>query len=285
MTDVFISYSHADVAAAALLAHRLETEGWKVWWDRSLEAGQNFHRAIQAALDESRCAVVLWSPRSATSDFVLAEASSASNRHVLVPVMIEKAHLPPPFNITQWIDVTSGTLAAHENIERVVRAVRTMLNRDSPPKTELDDAQFQLAMKHFRERHFLAALEELRAVVRRHPEASDARYFLVLCALAGRRPKLLRSERVAEIDLQLSEAVRCATGDASHILRLWAILRYDCYTLNGLREPAPSAAELLARAKPLQRARIDELASTLEAPGNPLWESLFATALMTKERS
>jgi hypothetical protein len=143
--------------------------------------------------------------------------------------------------------------------------------------TELDDPQFKQAVRRFRERHFIAALEDFRAVVKRYPDSSEGRYFLVLCALAGRRPKLVRAERVAEIDVQLGEAVRCATGNALHIRYLWAILRYDCYTLNGLREPVPTASELLAGAKPPESARAMEMTSTIAAPGNPLWEALLKT--------
>ncbi len=286
MIDVFISYthSHSDTGCAALLANRLGVEGLSVSWDGSLSAGQDYVLELDSKIDESRCAVVLWSPRSVKSRYVRGEAMKAWNRGVLVPVMIEKADLLVPFNIAHTIDVSSGQLAMEDNMGRVLRAVRTMLDPDSAKKgpaamTELDDPQFQHAVRLFREQHYLAALEGFRAVARRYPDSSEARYFLVLCALAGRRPKLLRSERVAEIDVQLGEAVRNAKGDASHIRKLWAIVRYDCYTMNGLREPAPTAAELLALSKPLPSAQAKELTSTIAAPGNPVWEALLATEL------
>jgi hypothetical protein len=181
------------------------------------------------------------------------------------------------------LDLSEGVTGG-DGIERVVQAVRATLEPGSASgarvaMTELNDPQFEQAVRLFREGHFIAALEGFRAVVKRYPDSSEGRYFMVLCAFAGRRPKLVRSERVAEIDEQLREAVRCATGDAAHIRHLWAILRYDCYTLNGLREPKPTASELLAGVKPLESARAKELTSTIVAPGNPLWEALLTPAL------
>src|SRR5262245_5561699 len=39
MTDIFISYSKADHTLALKLSALLEAEGWNVWWDRNLSAG------------------------------------------------------------------------------------------------------------------------------------------------------------------------------------------------------------------------------------------------------
>jgi len=282
MIDVFISYSRSDAAVAGLLASRLSAEGWNVWWDPLLSAGQNVAPAVRSALYESRCVLVLWSPRSVQSDWVRAEAEEGRKQKILLPVMIEQVELPLPFTVIHTLDLSDASFSGSDEIERVVRAVRATLEPGSAtaPRamTELDEPQFKHAIRLFWEGHFIAALEAFRAVVKRHPDSSEGRYFLVLCALAGRRPKLLRSARVAEIDVQLREAIRSATGNAAHIRHLWAILRYDCYTLNGLREPAPTASELLAASNPLESARAKELTSTIVAPGNPVWEALLTTA-------
>jgi len=283
MFDVFISYSRSDAAVAGLFESRLGTEGWKVWRDTLLSGGQNVARAVKSALDESRCVLVLWSSRSAQeSEWVVAEAEEGRKRKILVPVIIDPVELPLPFTVLHTIDLSDASFTTDDGIERVVRAVRAILEPGSGAPvvlTEQDDPQFKQAVRLFREGHFIAALEGFRGVVKRYPESSEGRYFLVLCALAGRRPKLLRSERVAEIDEILREADRSTNGKAPHIRHLWAILRYDCYTLNGLREPAPKASELLAGCRPLQSVRANELTSTIVAPGNPLWEALLTIEL------
>lgn len=290
MIDVFISYIHSDAAFAGRLASRLGEEGWNVWWDPVLSAGQTVPTALRSALDESRCVLVLWSTLSVQSVWVWAEAEKALTRRILVPVMIDRVELPLPFTIVHTLDLSDVSFTGDEGIERVVRAVRAMLEPESArgapvAMTELDDPQFKQAVGLFRESHFAAALKGFQAVVKRYPDSSEGRYFLVLCALAGRRPKLLRSERVEEIDELLREADQSAKGEALHIRHLWAILRYDCYTMNGLREPAPKATELLAGGKPLNMARTKELTSTIAAPGNPVWEALRTAEFAVEARA
>ena len=49
------------------LPMRLESEGWTVWWDPKLRAGDDFDEVIEKVLDESRCVIVLWSKMSLKS--------------------------------------------------------------------------------------------------------------------------------------------------------------------------------------------------------------------------
>jgi hypothetical protein len=47
MSDIFISYKREEQATARKLASALENEGWTVWWDPKLRAGENFDDAIE----------------------------------------------------------------------------------------------------------------------------------------------------------------------------------------------------------------------------------------------
>jgi formylglycine-generating enzyme required for sulfatase activity len=94
MSDIFISYKREEQSAARKLAEALEKEGWTVWWDPKLRAGERFDDVIEAALKESRCVVVMWSKLSVHSRYVRDEATYALNRNKLVPVAIEELELP-----------------------------------------------------------------------------------------------------------------------------------------------------------------------------------------------
>src|SRR5262245_42855637 len=94
MSDIFISYKREEQAVARKLADALEKERWTVWWDPKLRAGERFNDVIEKALKESKCVVVMWSKRSAESQYVRDEATYALNRSKLVPVMIEAVELP-----------------------------------------------------------------------------------------------------------------------------------------------------------------------------------------------
>jgi hypothetical protein len=94
MSDIFISYKREDQGTARKLADALEKEGWSVWWDPKLRAGERFNDVIEKALKESKCVVVMWSKRSVESLYVKDEATYALKRNKLVPVMIEEVELP-----------------------------------------------------------------------------------------------------------------------------------------------------------------------------------------------
>ena len=49
MTDIFISYARENQSSAQQLAQALEGQGWTVWWDHSLNAGESFRRTIEEA--------------------------------------------------------------------------------------------------------------------------------------------------------------------------------------------------------------------------------------------
>jgi TIR domain len=94
MSDVFISYKREEQPVARKLANALEAEGWTVWWDPKLRAGERFNDVIENALNEAKCVIVLWSERSVRSKYVIDEATYALDKDKLVPVLIENVSLP-----------------------------------------------------------------------------------------------------------------------------------------------------------------------------------------------
>lgn len=101
MSDIFISYSRADLKQAETLAHALEAEGWSVWSDRSIPAGRAFDEVIEEAIDHSNCVMVLWSSESIDSQWVRSEAQEGLDRHILIPVQIEDVKIPLAFRRIQ----------------------------------------------------------------------------------------------------------------------------------------------------------------------------------------
>jgi TIR domain len=94
MSEIFISYKREEQPLARRLADALEGEGWTVWWDPKLRAGEHFDDVIEKALNEAKCVIVMWSERSVQSRYVRDEATYALERDKLVPVAIEKVTLP-----------------------------------------------------------------------------------------------------------------------------------------------------------------------------------------------
>jgi TolB-like protein len=109
MPDIFLSYSREDQATARLFAEGLEREGFSVWWDQALTAGESFDEVTEQALTAAKAVVVLWSPRSTSSRWVRAEAAEADENRTLVPVLIEPCTVPIKFKLTQTADLAGWT--------------------------------------------------------------------------------------------------------------------------------------------------------------------------------
>ena len=94
MSDIFISYKREEQPVARKLADALQKKGWSVWWDPKLRAGEHFDDAIERALNDAKCVIVMWSKLSVKSRYVKDEATYALNRNKLVPITIEEVDLP-----------------------------------------------------------------------------------------------------------------------------------------------------------------------------------------------
>ena len=80
VADIFISYSKVDRDVVVILARFLESEGWTVWFDKGLSAGDTFRDEIMKQLALARAVITVWTEHSVKSDWVRAEAGRANPR-------------------------------------------------------------------------------------------------------------------------------------------------------------------------------------------------------------
>lgn len=132
MTDIFICYSKADHGKAVKLAAYLESEGWTVWWDKNLSAGDIFRDEIMRQLAVARAVIVLWTHNSIKSDFVRAEAGRAKADGKLVPVKekdVTYGDIPLPFGEMHTEDISK--------LELIRSAIVTQLAKPSAQPSAL----------------------------------------------------------------------------------------------------------------------------------------------------
>jgi TolB-like protein len=133
LADIFLSYCREDQPTAWRFAEGFEREGYSVWWDQTLEAGEAFDRVTERALDEARAVVVLWSKRSVDSNWVRAEATQARARDCLVPVMIEPCKRPIMFELTHTADLSNWNFdPADMRWRALVDGLRRLIGRSMP---------------------------------------------------------------------------------------------------------------------------------------------------------
>ncbi|MBV8783053.1 MAG: TIR domain-containing protein [Gammaproteobacteria bacterium] len=130
MADVFVSYARSDKARVAPLVAAIEAQGWSVWWDPAIEAGQQFDDQIDTQLQEALAVVVVWTPTSVSSRWVRGEARDAAERGILVPVRFEDARLPIDARAIQTTDLDKWDEdPASPEFQELLRSLAAVIKR------------------------------------------------------------------------------------------------------------------------------------------------------------
>ena len=114
MSHVFISYSKKNKKYARKLADHLIASGFDVWIDDRIDYGENWERVIFQAIDACNVFVVIMTPESYESDWVLRECQYADRRKKpQYPLLLEGEGFPR-YVTTQYADVTDASMPPEE---------------------------------------------------------------------------------------------------------------------------------------------------------------------------
>lgn len=133
MPDVFISYNREDRETARTISSALEAEGFSVWWDAALRAGETYDEVTELNLRQAGAVVVLWSKRSSNSKWVRAEATVGERSSTLVPALIEDCERPIRFELVQTADLRHWRGdRADPNWRAFIQDIRTAISKKAP---------------------------------------------------------------------------------------------------------------------------------------------------------
>src|SRR5690349_25056941 len=104
MADIFLSYARATEPKVAEIGGALESSGYSLWWDKALNASDDYAMVIEAELDAAACVVVAWSAPARRSLWVRAEANEALDAGKLVQINLDGTRLPLPFAVLHFLD-------------------------------------------------------------------------------------------------------------------------------------------------------------------------------------
>ena len=110
MADVFVSYKRDERNTVERLAEALRQLGMSVWFDARLSAGDRFSDEIEREARNASAIIVCWSPGSATSQWVKAEAQLGFEHEKLLPIVVSgpsNFRPPLPFNSIHTEDLRS----------------------------------------------------------------------------------------------------------------------------------------------------------------------------------
>ena len=126
MSHVFISYKHGDFEKSSFLEtleERIKSENIEVWRDSRIQAGDNWEREIDIAIDNCSILLLLLSENVTESQYVTYEWTRALTLgKPVIPVRLSTlSKLHPRLEKTQFIDFT----ASHEQawLELIARII------------------------------------------------------------------------------------------------------------------------------------------------------------------
>src|SRR5271165_4629391 len=142
MNDVYISYTRDDNVAAELIAHRLQSEGFSVSFDRdAIVAGVSFSESTIRAIRSASAVLALLSSKSRKNKWVAEELQAAlDTKNLVVPVLLDKDAkenwLWPILATRQSVELDFNSPDSKSQLDKLVRmlaAARPMSAVPVPP--------------------------------------------------------------------------------------------------------------------------------------------------------
>lgn len=131
--DLFVSYAHEDKSFVQALVEDLSGQGYRLWWDGTIGAGDVFVRQINEEFKESRQFAVVLSPESCASPWVDLEISTAiaidvqrrrqgeeARAPFVIPILYRDCEIPSLLMPRTFVDFTRSYEQGLDELLRVL---------------------------------------------------------------------------------------------------------------------------------------------------------------------
>jgi hypothetical protein len=130
VSDVFISYSHADREFVYRLVQDLELAGLTVFFDQRIASGESWADTLSKAIEGARYVLVVLSPEAVSSDWLRAETMLGLKREgdgkaTVIPLMVRQCEPPLILTLKTWADF-------REDYHAGLRALLPVLLQSTP---------------------------------------------------------------------------------------------------------------------------------------------------------
>ncbi len=115
---IFVSYSHRDERFVIPLARDLMGRGIRIWLDqREIIAGEDWMQQLEEGLKDTDALLVVLSPRSVASKYVMQEVAAAqAAKKPVFPIMYKTCDLPPNLSPIHFVDFRSDVPSALDTL-------------------------------------------------------------------------------------------------------------------------------------------------------------------------
>lgn len=177
MSHIFLSYSREDAETMRRLRDDLRGRGFKVWTDETLEPGtRSWRAAIEKALEEAACLVVLLSPDAKGSEWVERELGYTDELgKPIIPILVRgevREAVPIELINAHWADARSDYPGALEDLVRTLHRHVAPKSppppvRAAPPTSKPAPASVDPAVRKAKLAEIVQALGNLREAARK----------------------------------------------------------------------------------------------------------------------
>lgn len=124
MSDVFVSYAHADQPRVDAVIRQLQAEKIDVWWDAHLPTGGRWDDDLEAAMVAAPTILILWSEAARASDEVKDEAFFARKLRKALPARLQPVDLPYRLDRIHRVELPQEPSRLCPDWPRLVSALR-----------------------------------------------------------------------------------------------------------------------------------------------------------------
>ncbi|MGB8195155.1 MAG: toll/interleukin-1 receptor domain-containing protein [Chitinophagaceae bacterium] len=276
--DIFISYVQPDRNVAFAVHDAIQASNMKSWIATSrrygIATGKYFDEEIAKAIKACRVFVFIYSKYSNCSDEVAKEVRNAQGKKF---IMFKLDHSPFDndtfaYHLTglQYIDATGPDL--NSAISRLLYDLPPAINAPHKESISAEQLLFNKGIQLLKSKMYKEAENTLTQYVSIEPGNMNARFYLVISMLAGRKPKKLDGLHVKKMEQVLLPCVTAKNQDHSRILL--ATIKYGYYEQNGLIQTMPDAKQLLTPWPDITEEKEEELVFHLNDSCSDVWERL-----------
>jgi hypothetical protein len=132
-TDIFFSYAHKDRDRIKPIIQAFTEWEWDVFYDREIDAGQDWEQVIEDRLQTMYAVIVAWSIHSIKSPWVIREATAGLERERLFSIKLDsEIELPEAFQKFQAADLSDWTGDPKDPIfKHIIRPLENQWTRDN----------------------------------------------------------------------------------------------------------------------------------------------------------
>ena len=135
MPVILLSYAHEDRESVRPIINLLENEGWDVWWDRDIDPGIKWERALEQALMQTKAVFVVWTPNSKNSKWVHKEADIGISKNGFVQVTLGDDSLPEKYAAYQALDLSRWS--GRSDISEIASLLRRLSKLVPPSRIDV----------------------------------------------------------------------------------------------------------------------------------------------------